>query len=400
MAVGSSLADLMLSMISLFVLNSTLGLGTIIGSQIFNNLVISAACVMYAKNGELILQEGILTRSVIVYGLSLVCIMAVLHEGSFDKKNFYQCISVDWYSGLLLILAYFAYVYVVVNHEKICKFLRFSNASHENRIAIHIPLNPLGEDLPADFPLEETPEEVKRQKNFMDLEEYLGGKATSKTSELNKVKTQQIESDLPKARSVTEFRRTLSTPREPSECSNREVQDQPQLLTKMYMFCETCLFYMTYPIRFSVSWTIPDVKKENNRRHYALAAFLCVIWLALLAEGLLSSLEELSGAVGLDPVLTGLTAGAWGVSFPTLWGSVIVSKKGFGDMAISNGVGANVFSALIGLGLPWFTYPLYLRKPYDGIKDDGILPLLFLLLIVNIIYYFMLRIYNFTMKFW
>ena len=398
MAVGSSLADLMLSMISLFALDSTLGLGTIIGSQVFNSLVISSACVMSAKNGELILKEGIFTRSVIVYGLSLLCIMAVLHEGSFDMENFDQCVSVDWYSGFLLLLAYGAYVYVVVNHDKICTFFRFSNSNHENRIAIHIPLNPMGEfeELPPEITATiHTAEERKLQKNLVELENYLGGQA----SDVNKSQGTQVDIQQP-TRSVTEFRRVLSLPTGPSEVSKDGQHEQPTLTNKIMFFLEKIVHYMTYPIEFLTLWTIPDVRKEENRRHYALCAFLCVIWLALLAEGLLTCLEELSKVMGLDPTLAGLTIGAWGVSLPTLWGSVIVSKKGFGDMAISNGMGANVFSAFIGLGLPWFSYPLYLKRPYNGIKDDGILPLLLLLFLINIIYYVLLRVYNFTMKFW
>jgi Ca2+/Na+ antiporter len=53
---------------------------------------------------------------------------------------------------------------------------------------------------------------------------------------------------------------------------------------------------------------------------------------------------------------------------PTLWSSMVVAKKGYGDMAISNALGANVFSILVGLGLPWFLYPIYTNKPYDGIQ--------------------------------
>jgi Ca2+/Na+ antiporter len=39
----------------------------------------------------------------------------------------------------------------------------------------------------------------------------------------------------------------------------------------------------------------------------------------------------------------------------------VVARKGLGDMAISNALGSNVFSVLVGLGLPWFLYPIYIR---------------------------------------
>lgn len=40
----------MISLIAMFVSKSTVGLGTIIGSEIFNHLIISAASVMYVPS--------------------------------------------------------------------------------------------------------------------------------------------------------------------------------------------------------------------------------------------------------------------------------------------------------------------------------------------------------------
>ena len=97
-----------------------------------------------------------------------------------------------------------------------------------------------------------------------------------------------------------------------------------------------------------------------------------IIWLGLLAQGLLYCLDILGNMLGISDELMGLTIGAWGASMPTLWSSLVVAKKGFGDMALSNAIGANVFSVLVGLGLPWFSYPLYLNGPYNGIQDSGI----------------------------
>ena len=57
MARGSSAADLIISVISLIVFKSTIGLGTIVGSEIFNHLVVSAACVL-SSDKELKLNKG------------------------------------------------------------------------------------------------------------------------------------------------------------------------------------------------------------------------------------------------------------------------------------------------------------------------------------------------------
>ena len=50
---------------------------------------------------------------------------------------------------------------------------------------------------------------------------------------------------------------------------------------------------------------------------------------------------------------------AAGTSVPDLLSSVIVARKGLGDMAVSSSVGSNIFDILIGLPLPWLSYGIY-----------------------------------------
>lgn len=45
----------------------------------------------------------------------------------------------------------------------------------------------------------------------------------------------------------------------------------------------------------------------------------------------------------------GLTFLAAGTSIPDLITSVIVARKGFGDMAVSSSVGSNIFDVTVGL---------------------------------------------------
>lgn len=57
--------------------------------------------------------------------------------------------------------------------------------------------------------------------------------------------------------------------------------------------------------------------------------------------------------LGIPDTVMGLTLLAAGTSIPDTVTSVLVARKGKGDMAISNIVGSNVFDMLC-LGLPWF----------------------------------------------
>lgn len=57
--------------------------------------------------------------------------------------------------------------------------------------------------------------------------------------------------------------------------------------------------------------------------------------------------------LGIPDTVMGLTFVAAGVSIPDALSSIAVIKEGYGDMAVSNAVGSNVFDILICLGLPW-----------------------------------------------
>jgi Ca2+/Na+ antiporter len=56
----------------------------------------------------------------------------------------------------------------------------------------------------------------------------------------------------------------------------------------------------------------------------------------------------------IPDTVAGLTILAAGTSLPEIVTGVIVTRKGKGDMAISNSIGSNIFDILICLGLPWF----------------------------------------------
>lgn len=49
----------------------------------------------------------------------------------------------------------------------------------------------------------------------------------------------------------------------------------------------------------------------------------------------------------------GLTFLSIGVTLPDIVSSLLVVRKGFGDMAVCNALGSNIFEILVGLGLPW-----------------------------------------------
>lgn len=78
MAAGASSPELFTSFIALFINHSAIGVGTVVGSEIFNHMIICAGSVMYSNTGVLQLDKWIFTRDVLSYFASLVVLIWAL----------------------------------------------------------------------------------------------------------------------------------------------------------------------------------------------------------------------------------------------------------------------------------------------------------------------------------
>merc|ERR1711971_1014588 len=77
----------------------------------------------------------------------------------------------------------------------------------------------------------------------------------------------------------------------------------------------------------------------------------------------------------------GLTLVSAGTSVPDMLSSVIVARRGCGDMAVSSSIGSNIFDILFGMPVPWFFYIVWpTKKNYFVIETDDIFILILILL--------------------
>lgn len=75
---------------------------------------------------------------------------------------------------------------------------------------------------------------------------------------------------------------------------------------------------------------------------------------------------------GISAELLGLTLLSWGNSVGDLFASVAISKKGFGEMALTGCIAGPVFNLLLGLGLTTIRCNMVLRNGinYEGALDN------------------------------
>ena len=88
MAAGASSPECFTSLIALFVTHSEVGIGTVIGSEIFNHLGICAGSILYARGTMLQLAPAIVLRDVLFYALALgMLLWALRHKVDLSDDN-------------------------------------------------------------------------------------------------------------------------------------------------------------------------------------------------------------------------------------------------------------------------------------------------------------------------
>lgn len=113
------------------------------------------------------------------------------------------------------------------------------------------------------------------------------------------------------------------------------------------------MWHIVFPIHYMCRLTMVDVKQEKYKNWYPLTFLISMIWISFYSYFMVWMITIIGYTLGIPDTVMGLTFVAAGVSVPDALSSIAVIKEGYGDMAVSNAVGSNVFDILICLGLPW-----------------------------------------------
>lgn len=133
MAAGASSPEMFSAFISLFITGSSLGAGTIIGSEIFNHLIICAGSVLYSKGGVIQLDWRLVGREVFFYSLALGLLLYSLSIDTEDSSTYPECsrvveasslrgedkFCIYWYQALVLLMGYVAYALVCAYYQQL-----------------------------------------------------------------------------------------------------------------------------------------------------------------------------------------------------------------------------------------------------------------------------------------
>jgi len=141
------------------------------------------------------------------------------------------------------------------------------------------------------------------------------------------------------------------------------------------------------PLIVTLSLTVPDVRRPGKGKGYwcYLSFVIAIAWVGLYSYIMVNFAERVGQIVGIPDVVMGLTFLAAGTSVPDLLSSVIVARRGEGDMAVSSSIGSNIFDILVGLPLPWFFYSLIKEQPVCIVANGVVINVVILLVMVVLI---------------
>ncbi|XP_045865082.1 sodium/potassium/calcium exchanger 1 isoform X2 [Meles meles] len=171
---------------------------------------------------------------------------------------------------------------------------------------------------------------------------------------------------------------------EEEEEEEDEANEEPLSLEWPETRKKQAIYLFLLPIVFPLWLTVPDVRRLESKKFFVLTFLGSVVWIAMFSYLMVWWAHQVGETVGISEEIMGLTILAAGTSIPDLITSVIVARKGLGDMAVSSSVGSNIFDITVGLPAPWLLFSLINGLQPVPVSSNGLfcaIVLLFLMLL-------------------
>ncbi|XP_073829805.1 sodium/potassium/calcium exchanger zydeco isoform X2 [Musca autumnalis] len=355
MAAATSAPELFVNVIGTFITEGDIGVGTIVGSAVFNILAVAACCGIGAGM-TIPLDWWPLTRDSIAYGFTVAVLICVMH----DER-------VEWYEALILVSLYAVYLAVMYFDKT---FQKCAKEIVENRICHNlstIQLNGGVNNESTKAPTSTTP-------------------AIATTCISNTISTTistnnsgcVVKSPVATTAESTDVEASAATAIDTPSTNGEEEEEGYSLLT--YPWGKSCFAQFTWiiiwPIHLLFRIAIPDCKKAKNNKIFPLTFVMCIVWIGSLSYVVAWMITIIGDTLKIPDSVMGITFLAAGTSVPEAVSSVIVAKRGHGSMGICNSIGSNTFDILLCLGVPWLIkavfFPIQPGQNYVGINSAGL----------------------------
>ena len=396
MAAGSSMPTMFISVTSVFLDEGDIGLGTIIGSTMFNILFITGICGV-ATSVAINLKPYSILRDSCCYVIYLVILLLAMHDGM-----------IFWYEALGVSLLYGLYVVIMCYNTALEHRFNKWARSHFHQTRLGSPLrspaksftksptkSPSPEKSPTKSPTKSSFSSPIRSLTELDpptpgLEHAHQPASPDKQYEMPENPTQPELPDnqppLPDSQSALpnntpeEIENTnANTPYHPSKLDEGNMEDYDDAMSdvrSVYSDTDDTLPHTKYddepidalacpsgrwkkvrwvimfPIRVLYYITIPDCRIASWESWYIATFVMSIAWMGMHSYVLVWAVSVIGVTISIPECIMGLTLLAAGSSIPDAIASLVMAEQGMGDMALANAIGSNIFDMLC-LSIPW-----------------------------------------------
>jgi len=398
MAAGGSAPELFTSIIGVFIAFSDVGIGTIVGSAVFNILFVIGMCALFSKT-VLHLTWWPLLRDCTFYSISLLTLIGFFIDNT-----------IMWYEALGLLSIYFSYVaFMKINQyaERAAKKLLSKNKvtrvrstdhlvpSHHSAAAALAGVTGAAmsgvvagetQKTHTGIPVLHAGSHFRHgllQLMIHTIDPMHDGKVDEKATQLHAIASLKVLLDATKPQDGINGTGGGAATGDLAQDSGRASQgteggasggpgggepeeddeNQPLDLSWPDSFRERVTYIIFLPLIIPMWLTLPDTRKASGKKFFYITFLGSILWIAAFSYLMVWWSTITGNAFSIPPEVMGLTFLAAGTSIPDLITSVIVARKGFGDMAVSSSVGSNIFDVTVGLPLPWLLFTIVFQKP-------------------------------------
>lgn len=296
------------------------GVGTVIGSAIFN-MTVGVAFVALVSPPGVLLHWGPLFRDGVFY---LLCLGFIVFCFKFNATVF-------WWQAAIMVSLYIGFIATLLlrhkQNEKIAREQEDIRRREKQQ--------------------QETAEKTKGWDEEAARAAAAAAAEYERTSLLeNGSNSSNQNSNNPNGNSSDSSAASSSSDPEADVFLTNKPIENPNIFVRAFRV-------VNYPTDWLYRTCIPDCEKIENRHRYgwtfAVSLFFVLIWAFLL----MSIVQYMGCVSGTDQALDGLIVLALAASMPDVISMGVSASRGLGVMAMSGLVGSNIFDLLLGLGLPW-----------------------------------------------
>ncbi|XP_054482041.1 sodium/potassium/calcium exchanger 3 isoform X2 [Anoplopoma fimbria] len=404
MAAGSSAPELFTSLIGVFITKGDVGVGTIVGSAVFNILVIIGLSGIFAGQ-TVILTWWSLFRDSSYYILSVLALIMVIYDAT-----------VVWWESLLLMTMYGIYIIIMKFNSQLLAFVtRQLNSSRPcchgsenhredkmvedasacntsmvllNKVQAHdreappvimvdelLILNPhklsfsdaglrimitphfsprTRLSMAGRMVISERQRLIQSSKNQWDGEAGPGSRGGSTSNSLKRRGSCSLENG-GKSPGIGDAGSGDKPGVEVGQTEEEE-EDGYGIFSPVRIpggCCARVRWLIKWPLGLLLYCTVPNCIQPRWHRWFMVTFVASTLWIAIFSYLMVWMVTIISYTLDIPDYIMGITFLAAGTSVPDCMASLIVARQGMGDMAVSNSIGSNIFDILLGLGFPW-----------------------------------------------